>query len=105
MGYSGENYEFLFDKPGQIGERAFEALHHADVMKYRAKTIKSGNIVECEIYPIWNTRGQAAKAKKATTRQEPKRKERKEKPDKKNKHQFYRIRPVHNLDIQRASTG
>ena len=69
MGYSGENYEFLFDKPGQIGERAFEALHHADVMKYRAKTIKSGNIVECEIYPIWNTRGQAAKAKKATTRQ------------------------------------
>ncbi|MDQ9868898.1 hypothetical protein RFX30_05755, partial [Acinetobacter baumannii] len=60
----------LFDKPGEeIQERAFEALHHADVMKYRAKTIKSGNIVECEIYPIWNTRGQAAKAKKATTRQ------------------------------------
>ena len=70
MGYSGEHYEFLFDKPGEeITEKAFEALNHKEVMKYRARTITSGNIVECEIYPIWNTKGQAARAKKSATRE------------------------------------
>lgn len=69
MSYSGENYEFLFDKRGEVTERAFEALRHSEVMKYRARTITSGNIVECEIYPVWSTKGQAQKAKRATTRQ------------------------------------
>lgn len=27
-----------------------------NIAKYRVKTIKSGNVLECEIYPIWETR-------------------------------------------------
>lgn len=69
MRYSGESYAFLFDKPtGEIQESAFELLRHENVIGYRTKTIKSGSIVECEIYPIWKT-GQIRKAKEATTRE------------------------------------
>lgn len=70
MPYSAKNYEFLFDQPCDgLKESAFEALRHKDVFRYRAKTIKSGHVLECEIYPLWNCRSEAQKARAATTRE------------------------------------
>ena len=67
MPYSSKDYVFLFDQQAQ--ETAIEALHHKDVYRYRVKTIKSGDQLECEIYPIWATRNEVRNAKKKTTRE------------------------------------
>lgn len=63
MPYSAESYEYLFDQCYEHGlQSAFEALAHRDVFRYRAKTIKAGDVLECEIYPIWNTQNEIRKA-------------------------------------------
>lgn len=41
-----------------------EFLEDRHIVRYRAKTIRSGDIVECEVYPIWNTRSSLSRAKK-----------------------------------------
>lgn len=69
MPYSSENYEFLFDRSEELKESVFDRLRHKDVFRYRAKTIKAGNVLEVEVFPIWNTRGEAIRAKKHKTRQ------------------------------------
>ena len=45
-------------------EERMQALYDKRIIKYRTKTIKSGNILECEIYPIWNTNASLSRAKK-----------------------------------------
>mgnify|MGYP000926495085 CR=1 FL=1 len=70
MPYSSQKYEFLFDTScEELTEAAFETLRHKDVFRYRTKTIKSGDVLECEIYPIWATQNEARKAKKRSTRE------------------------------------
>jgi len=44
-------------------EEMIENLRHRDVGWYRTKTIKSGNMLECEIFPIWKSQ-EAKRAKK-----------------------------------------
>lgn len=36
-------------------EELIELLRDKDIRRYRVKTIKSGNMLECEIYPVWNS--------------------------------------------------
>lgn len=44
-----------------------EMLRDKNLLRYRVKTIKSGPILECEIYPIWKTpRAYSSKRKNAT---------------------------------------
>src|SRR5665647_1110169 len=50
-GYSSRDYECLFDNENQI--TIADLLRHDDVLRYRTKTITSGKMVECEIYPVW----------------------------------------------------
>lgn len=70
MPYSAKNYEFLFDQMcGQLTESAFEALRHKDVFRYRAATIKSGEVLEVEVYPLWNTKNEVRRAKANTSRE------------------------------------
>lgn len=70
MPYSAKDYEFLFDSPCEgLTESAFEALRHKDVFRYRTKTIKSGDVLECEIFPIWNTQKELREARVNTTRE------------------------------------
>lgn len=69
MPYSSSKYEFLFDRSEKITESAFERLKHRNVFKYRTRTIKAGDILEVEIFPIWNTKNEQRKAKKAVTRE------------------------------------
>jgi hypothetical protein len=68
MPYSGQNYEFLFTAPwGELKESAFETVRNKNVFRYRAKTIKSGDVLEIEIYPLWNTQNEIRAAKANTT--------------------------------------
>lgn len=46
-----KDYELLFDVENQIS--IAEILKHQEVLQYRTKTITSGSLVECEIYPIY----------------------------------------------------
>ena len=36
-------------------EEMLASLNDKHIIKYRTKTIKSGNVLECEVYPIWDT--------------------------------------------------
>lgn len=47
----------------QTPDELLESLRHGDVYRYRTKTIKAGNMLELEIYPIWKSQ-EAARAKK-----------------------------------------
>lgn len=49
------------DTPEELIEYA---LRGKDISHYRMKTIKSGNMLESEIYPVWNTRN-GVRARKA----------------------------------------
>ena len=69
-----EDYSWLFDRP--LDERGpgepegiTERLQHRRVRRYRVKTIKSGDVLECEIYPIWDTKAEAGRARRAKTKE------------------------------------
>lgn len=53
-----EMYEDLFQIEEQFEDNAqqrMNKLRDKQIIKYRMKTIKSGDVLECEIYPIWKT--------------------------------------------------
>ena len=52
MPYNSAKYEFLFDLSGENTERAFDRFRHRNVFRYRTRTIKAGNVLEVEIFPI-----------------------------------------------------
>lgn len=41
-----------------------QSLNDPHIVKYRAKTIKSGNVLEVEVYPIWDTHTSTSRARK-----------------------------------------
>lgn len=45
------------------------ALDHSGISAYRTKTIRAGDVLEAEIYPVWNTRAAYRKAGQAVTRE------------------------------------
>ena len=49
-------------------QERMECLRNHDISRYRVKTIKSGNILESEIYPIWDTRSKFRKEKQNRSR-------------------------------------
>ncbi|MDF2578383.1 MAG: hypothetical protein K0S74_1867, partial [Chlamydiales bacterium] len=52
MPFSSENYLDIFEKTFEDSEEEkFESLRSKDVFTYRVKTIKSGKMLESEIYP------------------------------------------------------
>lgn len=69
MLHSSKDYEFLFDRTCEGINSAYKELNHKYVFRYRTKTIKSGDQLELEIYPLWNTRNEIRKARKAATRE------------------------------------
>lgn len=64
MPYCSNMYELLFNTPYDAGQIARDALRHEQVANYRVKIIESGNVIECEIFPIWKTKAEEKKAKK-----------------------------------------
>ncbi len=65
MLYSSEFYEAIFTAAShsKAGKR------RGNIANYRVKTITSGNVVEVECYPIWNTQAEVKRARAATTRE------------------------------------
>ncbi len=64
MAASAERFEHLFtedtDEQSDIGKRG-------DVLRYRVKTITSGQIIEVEAYPLWRDYNTMKEARSATT--------------------------------------
>ena len=57
-------YELVFDK-----EKIFpDPREAASGLKFRTKTIRSGNVLEVEIYPIWETRSFERRIRKKITK-------------------------------------
>lgn len=54
--YSSERFLYAFN--AESGE-----LVQEHIANYRVKTIKSGDLLECEIYPIWNCRNEVRRAR------------------------------------------
>jgi hypothetical protein len=61
---AGGKYEFLFEKPYSVeeGERIGSPGLRGDVFRYRTKTITAGDVREIEIFPVWNTKADSARA-------------------------------------------
>lgn len=66
MIYSSEAHTDLFDVIAgeQTREEKLEMLSRRNVKSYRAKTYRSGELLECEAFPIWKNRGQWKRAKR-----------------------------------------
>lgn len=45
-------------------DERLDALFDKHIVKYRTKTIRSGNVLECEVYPIWDTRASVSRARR-----------------------------------------
>lgn len=62
MIYNSEPYLSVFES--ETREETIEnRIRNKNIAKYRCKTIEAGRRLECEIYPIWNTRSEVRKAK------------------------------------------
>lgn len=57
-------YEYIFDKEASLTDPA-EA---GKGLKFRTKTIKSGDVLEVEVFPIWPTRSAERRAKEKVTK-------------------------------------
>lgn len=57
-------YELIFDKETAIPDPAAAGKG----LRFRTKTIKSGDVLEVEIYPIWPTRSEERRLKSKATR-------------------------------------
>ena len=56
MEYTLNDYEDVFRQRAlDTREQQAAALSDRDIVKYKTKTIISGDMLECEIYPIWKT--------------------------------------------------
>lgn len=55
MEYIDRHIEELYKPYEDTPEERLRNLNNMDIRGYRLKTIKSGNMLESEIYPIWNT--------------------------------------------------
>lgn len=47
-----------------------QSLNDPHIVKYRTKTIKSGNVLEVEVYPIWDTHTSTSRARKTKASRE-----------------------------------
>lgn len=66
MPYNNDSYELLYTQLFEdTAEEQFENLRNREIAAYRTKTIKSGPILECEIFPLWKTSQAAKRAAKA----------------------------------------
>ena len=63
-------YEFLFNQTlGELQAARAPSVNHKTVFCYRTRTIKSGDHLEVEIYPVWNTQNEYRAARQNTSRE------------------------------------
>lgn len=61
---AAELYELIFDKEALVPD----PREAGKGLKFRTKTIRSGSVLEVEIYPVWETRGFERRIKEKVTR-------------------------------------
>lgn len=66
-------FELIFNQEVTSPEIGNRYLNPAGVFRYRTKTIKSGEMLESEVYPIWNTRAETRRARGLVTRESQRR--------------------------------
>lgn len=71
--YSVDDYDIdeLYENETS-GEKWCKTTRDRSIKRYRVKTVKSGDMLECEIYPVWDTRSALSripKSKKSRTAQ------------------------------------
>ena len=59
------DYDDIFTEEER--EARFQLLEDKHIIHYRTKTIKSGNVLECEIYPVYNSPRSTERARKRNT--------------------------------------
>jgi hypothetical protein len=65
MNYTVDNYIDIFEEEYlDTKEEQIQALKDKDIIKYKTKTIVSGPMLECEIYPIWRTSKRSIREKR-----------------------------------------
>lgn len=57
------DFDEIFDREAENDAR-LQTFDDPHIVKYRTKTIKSGDILEVEVYPIWDTHASTARARK-----------------------------------------
>lgn len=67
--YENYSYEEIFNKLVETKEDAIEGLRKAGRYKYMIKTIKSGPVMEVELYPLWETKNDVPRIKKGKSRE------------------------------------
>lgn len=66
-GYSAERYESLFTQAPDGVNGADNVIRENEPGRYRCKTIKHGDQLDVEIFPIWSTSAESRKARAAVT--------------------------------------
>lgn len=61
-------FETIFDQDINNAEIGNRYLNPAGIFRYRTKTTKSGQMLESEIFPIWNTKAETRVARSMVTR-------------------------------------
>lgn len=57
------DYDEIFANEAEY-EARLQVLEDKHIVHYRTKTIKSGDVLECEIYPVWNTSRSTERARR-----------------------------------------
>jgi len=67
---SGDKYEYLLNSSyGDLGDGAQIVIGNNNVYNYRTRTIKSGDRLELEIFPIWRTQSEHRAARQNASRE------------------------------------
>lgn len=64
--YFNDDYSSIYTESENAEEYLREKFQNANIKRYRVKTIKSGDILESEIFPIWKA-GSAPRSEKTKT--------------------------------------
>ena len=67
------DFDTIFDEEEITNEERdarLQSLGDPHIVHYRTKTIKSGNMLEVEIYPIWDTHKSTTRARKTKASRE-----------------------------------
>ncbi len=102
------DYDEIFNQQEE-NEAQLQLLNDPHIVKYRTKTIKSGNFLEVEVYPIWDTRSATARARR--TKRKPRGaktaqlQERNEKRYTPYKRKLYRLGFLGNVYIRKPQTS
>lgn len=102
------DYDEIFNQQEE-NEAQLQLLNDPHIVKYRTKTIKSGNFLEVEVYPVWDTRSATARARRTKESREAQKRLNYKNATKKRytpyKRKLYRLGFLGNVYIRKPQTS